>query len=542
MAKNHINVVIDREINGHGTRLPFLDMDDEVHEKDAIQTTNIHTFHPSVHRGVGGLFSVVTALCVALVVLFLVEIIDWFSVNASLFQMTIQCLTFLVTMVQPVLVVTLYVYLDLLQKTNQGTSGSSTGMTIARVAATTILCFGWYYALHKFGDLAAPLGDFSEKSFLERKTNELVLAGITVTAVLSGVGCTATPVREWQNQNLPTSATSLSRISELILSYNATKLLIRRRQKELDALITVPGRVYNEPEPDRVRLLKGSGKRILNRVSSFASLAGAGSEEVELRNELASLHQLAESIYSDISTNINAYLRTHRQRGPSQTVKSILHWCNVAFLVYCIYRIVNVLFLRLPYHIWWSEDDLHDLTSNVIDDKSMSDHLGDKTKDALAITISKVIETVTGVAASSLVNQVSFILSGSLFLCLFQNVVVTFKSVGRILPATTTSVSEDVKLWLLNLLVSQALAIYVIATALLIRSNLPQGTVSLMLRILSLSPSVTPSSLRREVDFIDQWFDKVFAVTCVATFLVLLSKKFIDADLQYDEEAATDMV
>lgn len=212
---------------------------------------------------------------------------------------------------------------------------------------------------------------------------------------------------------------------------------------------------------------------------------------------------------------------------------------NIAFSFYCVYRVLNVLLVRLPYHYFWNSENIHDSMRNVIDDKDSSELLNKNTKDALAITVAKILQSVgyLPMSETQLINQVSFILSGSLFVCSLQNVLVTFKSVVGLLPAPTTSVSSSVKMWLKNLLVSELLAIYVIATALLIRSNLPAETANLLLRILSLSTATSASTtgMQREVEFIDTWFDKVFGFTCIGTAIVVALKLFIESGNVYDD-------
>ena len=75
-------------------------------------------------------------------------------------------------------------------------------------------------------------------------------------------------------------------------------------------------------------------------------------------------------------------------------------------------------------------EDYYNVSSTVID----SNEEAPSSKDALAITLSKVILSVfrnLPVSEAQLVNQLSFILSASLFVCSFSNVLTTFKSFSR---------------------------------------------------------------------------------------------------------------
>lgn len=552
VPKAEINTLIGKEANEkYGCTLLHVNVEDELDEEKlrsplSARKSYAEVHQKNIHRIVGVIFSLVTALSIELVGVFMVQLAGMLDVDLHFFQFGIRTLVVLVTMVQPVFVVSLYVNQDLLPSFS-----SKSPTAVFRGITTVVLCIFWYYLLHRIGELANSLGDISEKSFLERKTNEVVLTGITITAILSGVGCALTPIRQFWTERLSVkkmqknSRAKETQLNDLIQSYNTTKMLAAKRQKELDALlVTTGGTVYNNPSTDKVRLLKGSGKQLLNKVQSFASLSsfGGNAEEEELKREISSLKLLKDLIYSDLTRDLQKFLHSKRASPITNAgLKKMLKAFNVAFSIYCIYRIFNVLLLRLPYQYFRNAEYLHNSSTNIIGDKETSDEtLNKHTKDALAITIAKIIQSVFGYLPMSemqLINQVSFILSGSLFVCSFQNVLTTFKSLGRFLPTTTTNVSSSVKSWLKNLVVSEFLAIYVIATALLIRTNLPEETAQLMLRILSLSTSLSSSvnGMQTEVEFIDRWFDKVFGLTCVATIIVVLLKFFIESDNVYED-------
>lgn len=163
----------------------------------------------------------------------------------------------------------------------------------------------------------------------------------------------------------------------------------------------------------------------------------------------------------------------------------------------------------------------------------------------MAITLSKVILTIfynLPVSESQLVNQLSFILSASLFICSFSNVLTTFKSFSKFFPGHLGSATA--KTWLKYLVVAELVGVYVIATALLIRTNLPANLSNQISQILSLSGHTVQAanSSIKEVVFIDNWFDKIFAITCVVSGFVIVAKRLLDEDRlntgvsSYDEE------
>ncbi|KAF7582771.1 Abscisic acid G-protein coupled receptor family protein [Clavispora lusitaniae] len=549
IKKANVNSIIDREINGrYGCSLPHVDVDDELAgdstaEPTFKRKTMAETHQENINLVVAGLFSVTTALSIELVGVLMLQLTGLFEADLAFFRLAIRVLVFLVTVVQPLLVVSLYVNQDLVPTFKAGSTASAT-----RVASTLGLYVLWYVILHKMGEVADSLGGSGDKTFIERKTNEIVLTGITITAILSGVGSISTPFGSfWGDESLlkrksAGGHTQETQLSNLIQQYNTTKSLMRKREAELNSLLaSASGKVYNEPE-SRIRSLRGSGKQLFHKVSSFASLSKFGSkpEDQELQAEISTLAKLKESIYNDVSKSLHKFLVSkNAQHGSWWSMSNTVKVFNIAFSFYCVYRVLNVLLVRLPYHYFWNSENIHDSMRNVIDDKDSSESLNKNTKDALAITVVKILQSVgyLPMSETQLINQVSFILSGSLFVCSLQNVLVTFKSVVGLLPAPTTSVSSSVKMWLKNLLVSELLAIYVIATALLIRSNLPAETANSLSRILSLSTATSASTtgMQREVEFIDTWFDKVFGFTCIGTAIVVASKLFIESGNVYDD-------
>lgn len=94
------------------------------------------------------------------------------------------------------------------------------------------------------------------------------------------------------------------------------------------------------------------------------------------------------------------------------------------------------------------------------------------------------------------------------------------------------------------LVVAELVGVYVIATALLIRTNLPANLSNQISQILSLSGHTVQAanSSIKEVVFIDNWFDKIFAITCVVSGFVIVAKRLLDEDRlntgvsSYDEE------
>lgn len=491
-------------------------------------------------RAVGATFAAGTALSIELAVVMLMLLTGAITVNLELLPFLIKVLVVVVALIQPFLVISLCLNGQLIPK-----PVISSPLSILSTVLTLALWLFWCWFLDSFGAIAAPLGDQTDKSFIEEKTNDIILAGVTVTAILSGVGCALTPVRSFwlersKKDRSNDNQSELRSLDDLVQSYNATRLLEEKRRRELLALeLKNIGSVCNNPSFSSLRLMKNSGKHLFNKVHSFTNLSAFGlmeSEELELKREIASLETLHQQVYSELTQKLLSIIESNeylQKRGLDW--KKFTRVFDYAFALYCLYKLANVLVCRLAYQFMWGNG-----VSNSGLDRNGSEGAV-HSKDALALTLAKIVQSFNyfPLSETQLVHQISFLLSGSLFACSFQNVLVTFKTIGRFLPSHPTLANDNIRGWLKNLIVSQLLAIFVIAAALLIRLNLPPDAAEQMLEVLSLSKrSCTLEGMKAEVDFVDAWFDKIFAITSVVTLLVIALKLYAERDgaEDYDEE------
>lgn len=513
----------------------------EVEEADdaPAQVAEYRDVGTGAHVAVRATFSLGVALSATLVVLILCELVGFFDAAARicLFRAVIDGLIVLLTIVQPFLVLCVAVYQHVVPPI-----GRSAGRLLGRLCALVGAYGGWFVVLHKCGTLshsfvAADTATLTaSKTVLERKINEVSIAGITVMAMLSGVGSMSTPYRQFPSVYTKmrqlggdSAAAAYGRhaarcitpqhLNHLIQSHNHTQQLMHKRMHQLQLLHEKNMQLQPTLVRPPLRLKLGG------LVKSFTSLTSlstrAKSEEAELTTEIAALSTLRLQIHDDVMKMLQKYARQqdwHSRSWPAR-VAQCLDW---GFGAYCVYRILNVIVIRLP-HLPFRVALASDPSA---------------TNDALAITIAKLIRTMTliPVTETQLVYQISFLLSGGLFLCSISNVVFTLRSFGRFVPSVGTHYSPVSMTWLKHLAVSEFLGIYVMSTALLIRTNLPTNLSQQVSKILSLLGTASSSDALQEVELIDLWFDQVFAGTCVVTLLVLVIKGYLDEEEGYDEE------
>lgn len=487
--KLKINDQIQRINLKCGSDLPLLDQTIKVR---VVETRPLHYSHKD--KLVGAVFAFTLALLVVLVVLMMCELKGWFSESTRLamFQFTIDGLIINLTVVIPWMLMLLLVNKDVVP------------LSWWRGFITVVSVGVWFIALHKCGDLTRLFNPrnhaYLTRSFLEKLINEISISGITTLAILSGIGTTLTPWRIWCDRWTLKPELTLTQLWHQIQAYNQTTKMLGQREAQLHALDDLT-----------LLLLPLSPQKggLLSRVQSFASLTGFGLEEKELAMEIKSLRNVQYALAGELQAQLYQFLAT-----PTPT------WIvtyRYALSAYCLYRLINVLVLQIPMQMWKGADR--------------------DQRDALAVTLGTIITSI-----SPLMNQdrvitlLSFVLSALLFLASFNNVIITFTLFAKYVPMSSLMLTTA-KNWFKHLAIAELVGIYVMATAMLIRTYLPRTLSHRISQILLLSGKANTlvQVAMEEVRFIDGWFDIVFSVGCAVTMVGLWVRRLV-ADDAYDEE------
>lgn len=568
VAKSKINEFLQESISKK-YRLSIIHVDEDENDNDndaekffqLSKDLNDQFKQKLIDRLVGVIFSLVITLSIELIVLMMCELTDTFNRDSRLlsFKFIINVLIVLITIIQPFIIISLYINQEIFP---------IHASNIRRIVTSAVYIL-WFVILHRFGHLSQSFSPklqdlHNARSLIERKINEIVIGGITITAILSGIGSVSTPYdqlyhasffNKFKRLNNENKEIGANDINSLIQSYNHTLLLLSKRKNDLDKLMmSSGGTIYNMPHKSSENLLSSraspvDGKMVrgmLHRVQSFATLSNITKEKLEdeeLADEINSLDSLRNNIYDDLMKLIHKFeMQQEHLMSERKFLKKIINIGMSLFSIYCIYRIVSVLLIKLPYYYLF-----HDNTPKVNNGINVEgEQVSKTTRDALAVTAAKLVQSIfqLPVSEDQLINQISFILSGSLFLGSFSNVLMTLKSVGKVFPSLIR-LSSTTKNQLKHLIIGELLAIYVISTALLMRTNLPTHLSNQISQILSLSGSslklVTADSIR-EIEFIDFWFDKIFALTSIAAIVIIILKRVVSSDDfkdnydEYDEE------
>lgn len=213
----------------------------------------------------------------------------------------------------------------------------------------------------------------------------------------------------------------------------------------------------------------------------------------------------------------------------SHNVLILKRICGSMFIIYCIHRITFTFFVRIP-----------KILSHFISYPTDYQYDNFKSKtDPLAVTLANILDILLfnfnyQHDLESLKSQISLFLSASLFIGSISTVYTTISFIMGLFPirfqivamyAMANSVDEEElpsfnddkndypnknPSMIKNLLVSELTGIYVIATVLMIRSNLPFD-MSLRLKELLGEKFTVPNVT------IDCWFDEMFAFACIFT-------------------------
>ncbi|CDK24347.1 unnamed protein product [Kuraishia capsulata CBS 1993] len=348
----------------------------------------------------------------------------------------------------------------------------------------------------------------TDDTYVSRSLRQLTLLGVVALAFLSGMGSISQPFYCFLRRAKPVKETD---IANMAATLRTTDELLSRRQHDLE--------LAEAAAPD------------VTQSSSFRDKlfrAGAGSSsQTDLRNEVNALIQMERAIYLDLGRLTTAH---EAQLRGSRIAGKFASGGRRVFAVYCCYKVISILCLRLPvilYHEYISPEKVLEgpIPANQV------------SQDALAVTLAKLVKSWNqGLDEDSLVIELSFILSGALFYCSFSSVLLTFNSLKKLLPVKirpARSAPENRLSTVRSLLTAELSGIYILSTTILLLANLPHALSDSLVSALGY-PDL-------EGKLIEKLFDKVFALSCVTTCVgIFISESFQrfyeDDDDIYDEE------
>ena len=225
-----------------------------------------------------------------------------------------------------------------------------------------------------------------------------------------------------------------------------------------------------------------------------------------LQMEVAGLETMRFTLSNSLSNLRSRYAEQERSKSSSGKVVNIF---NTAFAVYCAYRICATSLSSI--RRWWQP--------------SHSFATSDPINNLLAILTTHWDSNLDRAAWS---RQISFLLSGVMLLASFNAVLQTFRLFARVAPGLLQHAQTS-----LPLIISQVAGTYVISSALLLRSNLPEEVSSVISEALG-----APLEGR----FVEGWFESWFLVAVGLTATgILIGRKVGNSDDGFDDDGGDDI-
>lgn len=371
------------------------------------------------------------------------------------------------------------------------------GSSVARkLSACALTLYSWLIFAsrsYRFTDLDVVDGS----SMLSYYTQCISIMGVTLMGVLNGVGSYSTVYYYLYKGVTPTDE----------LNEEAKRLRIEQLQSSI---------VKTE---DMIRKLPTGDDNVSHRnayraKSSFLDLtmlssSSSSSPVSSTKQELQSLTKLKNELYSKLM-RVQTSLNTSSNK--------LFLTLNRVIGVYCLFKILQVTVIHI----------LQFIHSNDINSSN---------SDPLVVTLAHVFELFVNQDEEFLVNQLSFIISGALFVLSFNGVFLTLTHMYRFLPIDVTSLQRSKKSVsvIKNLILSELLGTYVLATLLILKSNL-STTYSQSLGSLTMTQGV-------DIAMVDNWFNKVYLLSVVITgVLIKIGETWLDDDGFENDSIASKIV
>jgi Abscisic acid G-protein coupled receptor/The Golgi pH Regulator (GPHR) Family N-terminal len=319
----------------------------------------------------------------------------------------------------------------------------------------------------------------------------VAVIGVALMALLSGFASVSTPWQKFGVRSYPVTETDIARKQA---GLEATDEMLTAKRSRLRAL--------------ERKMMEMPPEGLLTKVMG-AVRGNADSQECKsLQLEINGLQTMQASLNSSLSV---LQRRRYAQKRMSTRFGRLLSLANYFFSIYCLYRIfaASVSVFRR----WWSPNASY------------------STVDPITNLIALIAEHINpAIDQVSWARQISFVLSGVILLASFSSVIQTIHLFSRFAP-TMLFLHAQANI---ALLISQISGTYVISSALLLRSSLPQemGTVISEALGAPLEPSV-----------VDRWFEGWFLTASLSTAMgILVAKKLAgpgdweDDDLLMDRD------
>ncbi|KAK3656838.1 hypothetical protein LTR56_002819 [Elasticomyces elasticus] len=339
-------------------------------------------------------------------------------------------------------------------------------------------------------------------AFTQACLERVGIIGIALMASLSGFAAISSLFQTFGVRHRIVSASDLLRKEE---GLRATESMLEGKQSRLRAL----QRKMSEPAAGASSSPSTSSpiSPLVNMGRSIAgAFRGASSDVQEVKALQLEISGL-ETMRYHLSSFLSSLRNQHETQQLSRTARGrALALANTVFACYCAYRILSA--------------SVSSIRRFAQPDRSFA--TADPINNFLALLTTHWDSDLDRAAWS---RQISFLLSGVMLLASFNAVLQTFRLFSRFTPMLHFSGAAS--LTSLPLIISQVAGTYVISSALLLRSNLPEEVGGVISEALG-----APLEAR----FVEGWFESWFLVAVVVTGMGVVVGRKVGGTGDYDDD------
>ena len=442
---------------------------------------------PSRERLASWVFSASIGLSAVLIELLLFEISDTLNPAARglALKVTLSSLLFLILIVTPALEI--HGFVKGLFGTSDTTSTRKKRPWLQHFLRSAIfklwlLAFWYIPQASILRDTLHEGHKETDHGFAEACLERVGIIGISLMASLAGFAAVSSLWQTFGVRHRPVKETDISRKASGLA---ATEDMLAAKQSRVRAL-------ERKMSADASSSEQKSG--FVGRMMGSFRGSNEAQELKALRMEVSGLETMRFTLSSSLSN-----LRTRhadQQRSKTRAGRA-LNIMNMAFAIYCAYRIFATSLSSL--RKWWQPT--HSFATS------------DPINKALALLTTHYDSDLDRDAWA---RQISFFLSGIMLLASFNAVLQTFRLFSRFAPSLLQKSQTS-----LPLIISQIAGTYVISSALLLRSNLPEEVSSVISEALG-----APLEGR----FVEGWFESWFLVAVGLTATGILVGRKVGGD------------
>ncbi|KAH3683720.1 hypothetical protein WICPIJ_005309 [Wickerhamomyces pijperi] len=254
-------------------------------------------------------------------------------------------------------------------------------------------------------------------------------------------------------------------------------------------------------------LSKRNGFRARGSIYDLKTLfGGAGkTNSGDLESEIRAL----ETIRNDLSIKISKVSGKLDTVNNSGTLKYKMKlYTEKIFASYCLLRILQV-----------SVSYLVSIISSTSPTKT-------STSDPLIVTVVNIISIFITLAEEEIIiNQLSFFISGVFFMFSLNGIYILLSHLYKFVPWNHHRITKPIK----NLILSELFGIYTLSTFFILKSNLTVKFSEKLDHLLSIT--------NNDFSMIDMWFDKVFLISVIVTFIgIKLNEYWFEFDDDWENE------